>query len=202
MSADRLQELDAAYWFTEDGGFTYPLRDHGITVPTFQEVLDEFDDLPKLVYFLDFKSSDAVEPALRMIAERGLEKRVILGAVFPSINKQLFLHRHPASPVVSDALTMLKLIALYHIGLLWLFPIQHQVLGGIMMPRTRFLMTEKFLKTLRLTGCKVAVFGPDVNTEEDIQYLMDIGVQMIVTDSPHVMKRLLDANKELEAPAL
>lgn len=200
MPLSRLQSLDAAYWYTEDGGFTYPLRDQGICIPTFEEVLDEFESNDKLVYFLDFKSAGAVEPALRMVAERGLEKRVILGSVFPSVNRELFLHRHPSSPTVADAGTMLKLILLYAIGLMWLYPIKHQVLGGIVMKKTRWIMSERFLRTLRLTGCKVAVFGHDVNSEEEIQYFMDIGVQMIVTDSPNVMRRLLDLNKEMEPP--
>jgi glycerophosphoryl diester phosphodiesterase len=202
MSLSRLQALDAAYWFTEDGGFTYPLRDQGINVPTFLELLDEFSNNQKLVYFLDFKSAEAVEPSLRIIAERGLEKRVILGSVFPSVNREIFNHRHPVSPVVADAATMFKLILLYAIGLMWLYPIKHQVLGGIVMSKTRWVMTERFLKTLRLTGCKVAVFGPDTNTEEDLQFYMDVGVQMLVTDSPNVMRRLLDINKEMEPPSL
>lgn len=202
MSLSRLQSLDAAYWFTEDGGFTYPMRDQGITVPTLLEVLDEFADNKKLVYFLDFKSAEAVEPALRLVAERGLEKRVILGSVFPAVNREIFNHRNPVSPVVADAVTMLKLIALYAVGLMWLYPIRHQVLGGIVMPKVRWVMTERFLKTLRLTGCKVAVFGPDTNTEEDLQFFMDVGVQMLVTDSPHILNRMLEMNKDLEPPTL
>lgn len=198
-SLSRLQNLDAAFWFTEDGGFTYPLRDAGIHIPTFQEVLDEFEQNDTLVYFLDFKSAEAVEPALRIVAERGLENRVILGSVFPSANRELLLRRPAGVPVTADALTMIKITLLYAVGLMWLYPIQHQILGGLVMKKTRWLMTEKFLRTLRLTGCKVAVFGPDVNSEEDIQFFMDIGVQMIFTDSPHLMRRLLDVNKEMES---
>lgn len=189
MSLEKLRELDAAYWYSEDGGFTYPYRDQDITIPTFVEVLDAFAVAhPKLVFFLDFKCMEAVQPALRIVEERGLEKRVILGSVFPSVNAEVLKYRHPVSPVVADSLTMLYISLLYAIGLLWLYPLKHQVLGGILMKRTRWVMTPKYLKTLRTTGCKIAVFGPDVNSEEDIQYLVDSGVQLIVTDSPNVMK--------------
>lgn len=199
LSLSRLQTLDAAYWFTEDGGFTYPLRDTGIHIPTFLEVLDEFEDNEKLVYFLDFKSAESVEPAMRIVAERGLQNRVILGSIFPSANRELLLHRPPGAPVVADSITMIKLILLYAVGLMWLYPIQHQVLGGVAIRRTRWVMTERLLRTLRSTGCKVAVFGPEINTEEEIQFYMDVGVQMIVTDCPNVMHRLLEVNKEIEA---
>lgn len=198
LSLSRLQTLDAAYWYTEDGGFTYPLRDTGIHIPTFQEVLDEFEDNEKLVYFLDFKSADSVEPALRIVAERGLTNRIILGSIFPKANRELLLHRPPGVPVIADAITMIKLMLLYAMGIMWLYPLQHQVLGGIAIKRTRWLMTERFLRTLLSTGCKVAVFGPEVNTEEEIQFYMDIGVQMIVTDSPGVMHRLITVNKQME----
>lgn len=196
MTLEKLRELDAAYWYSEDGGFTYPYRDQDITVPTFLEVLDEFAaKYPKLVFFLDFKSIDAVQPALRIVEERGLEKRVILGAVFPSVNAEVLKYRHPVSPVAADALTMLKLGLLYVVGLLWIFPIKHQILGGILMKRTRWIFTAKYLRTLRATGCKVAVFGPDVDSEENIQFLIDSGVQLIVTDSPNVMKDIKDLEK-------
>lgn len=199
ISLSRLQTLDAAYWYTEDGGFTYPLRDTGIHIPTFQEVLDEFEDNEKLVYFLDFKSADSVEPAMRIVAERGLQNRVILGSIFPSANRELFLHRPPGAPIVADSITMIKLVLLYSMGLMWLYPLKHQVLGGIAIKRLSWIMSQSFLRTLISTGCKVAVFGPEINTEEQIQFYMDVGVQMIVTDSPQVMHRLLQVNKEIES---
>lgn len=200
MSLSRLQSLDAAYWYTEDGGFTYPLRDQGITIPTLEEVLDEFESNEKLVYFLDFKSADAVQPALRMVAERGLEKRIILGSVFPRVNAEIFHHRHPSTPIAADFATMIKIILLYYVGLIWLYPIKHQVLGGIAMKRTRWVLSERFLRTLKLTGCKIAVFGHDVNSEDNLQYYMDVGVHLIITDSPNTMRKLLDFKQESPAP--
>lgn len=200
MTLNRLKELDAAYHFTHDQGFTFPYRGKGYKIPTFKEVLDEFSSQEKLVFFLDFKSIDAVQPALREIAARGLERRVLVGAVFPSVNKEVLKYKHPATPAVADAITMLKMFVLYHLGLLWLHQHQHQVVGYIVTEKTQRFVTPSLLRSLRATGCKVALFGPKVNTEEDIQYYIDVGVQMIVTDRPNVMKNLLDMNKEMAPP--
>ena len=37
-----IKGLDAGYWFSPDGGQTYPYRDLGITVPTLEEVFIRF----------------------------------------------------------------------------------------------------------------------------------------------------------------
>jgi glycerophosphoryl diester phosphodiesterase len=43
---DELRRLDAGYRFTPDGGWTFPYRGQGITIPTLREVFERFPTVP------------------------------------------------------------------------------------------------------------------------------------------------------------
>ncbi len=60
------RKLDAGYWFTQDGGRTYPYRGKNIQIPTLQEILDEFLPVKELILFFDFKEAPAVKPVLKV----------------------------------------------------------------------------------------------------------------------------------------
>jgi glycerophosphoryl diester phosphodiesterase len=46
MTLAEVKRLDAGYWFTPDGGKTYPYRGEGVRVPTLEEVYRQFPDVP------------------------------------------------------------------------------------------------------------------------------------------------------------
>ena len=79
MTFDQLRELDAGFWFTTDGGQSYPYRGQGIVVPTLEEVLDAFGDL----YFAtEIKQSNPsiVDAVLGVLERTGTASRVIVAA--------------------------------------------------------------------------------------------------------------------------
>lgn len=75
-SLAELQTIDAGYWFTRDGGRTYPWRGRGATIPSFDEVVESLPkDLPMI---LELKTATATEAVRIAIRRHNLATRVIV----------------------------------------------------------------------------------------------------------------------------
>lgn len=71
-----LREVDAGYWFTSDGGRSYPWRGRGAHVPSFDEVIEALPaTLPIIV---ELKTPRATEALRSAIARHGLSSRLIV----------------------------------------------------------------------------------------------------------------------------
>ncbi len=74
-----LQQLDAGYTWSPDGGQTFPFRGQGQVVPTMREVFETF---PDEWYVIEIKQADPpmVQPFLEIIEEFGLQDRTIVAS--------------------------------------------------------------------------------------------------------------------------
>ncbi len=79
MTLAEVKALDAGYWFTTDGGASYPYRGQGIKIPTLEEVLSEpaLKDAPGVI---EIKQLDAgvSDKLLDMIEAHGIKDHVII----------------------------------------------------------------------------------------------------------------------------
>ena len=76
LSARDLQLLDAGYHHRI--GNAYPFRGQGVGVPTFASVLEAFPDFG---FVVDIKDDGFVEPLARMIKDRHVAKRLVVGSM-------------------------------------------------------------------------------------------------------------------------
>lgn len=65
-TAAELQAADAGHRFTPDGGRTFPYRGRGVRIPTLEEVVQAFPDVPLLIEL----KTVAVQHAVRHLLER------------------------------------------------------------------------------------------------------------------------------------
>ncbi len=82
LSAHRyadLQQLDAGYRFTPDGGVTFPFRGTGIRIPRLSELISAF---PEARVNLEIKSGEqsTVDEVVRLIRSANAEHRFLLAA--------------------------------------------------------------------------------------------------------------------------
>mmetsp|Transcript_30397 Transcript_30397/g.33958 ORF Transcript_30397/g.33958 Transcript_30397/m.33958 type:complete len:182 (-) Transcript_30397:27-572(-) len=170
-------------------------RGQGYQVPLLQEVLDEFADDDEITFFFDIKDERVIVPVLTMLNDAGLEDRVILGAVSKSINKRLRALKPPHMAITADAMTIMTMVGLYWIGLLWILPVKHHFVGGIMYARGRRIITKKMVKYWHeQRGQKAIVFGSTLDTRAGCQECINCGVDVIMTDRPDVLRKVLDGN--------
>ncbi len=76
-TAAQLQALDAGAKFTHDLGATYPWRGQGVRIATFEQVLEEFREIP---FIVELKTAEAAPEVLRLLRRFGVERRCIVGS--------------------------------------------------------------------------------------------------------------------------
>ena len=77
LSLRELKRLDAGYWFTKDGGATYPYRGHGVEIPTLAEL---FSILPQIRAIIEIKQTrpPIVKQVIEAVCRAGKEHDVLL----------------------------------------------------------------------------------------------------------------------------
>lgn len=65
-----------------------------------------------------------------------MEKRVIFVAVFPSVNEEVMKQKPKEIPLATDIKTVAKMMVLHWLGLLWLYPVKHEIFGFILIDKT------------------------------------------------------------------
>jgi glycerophosphoryl diester phosphodiesterase len=188
LSLAELKKLDAAYRFSLDGGRSFPLRGHGITVPTLQEV---FKALPNMRFNIEPKQAQPslVKPLCRMIRENGLQKKVMVG----SFNAQVLAEFREECPEVATSASPAEVLALLatsgasaeRSGTLAAQAVQvPEYIGG------RRVLTREFIEAAHARNLQVHAWT--INDEESMKRLIALGLDGIITDYPDRLLTLLD----------
>ncbi|WP_420642224.1 glycerophosphodiester phosphodiesterase [Candidatus Leptofilum sp.] len=184
-----LQKLDAGYHFTSDGGKTFPFRGQGVTIPTLAEVFERF---PNLWINIDMKQEtpSLVQDFADLIRHHNVAHRLCVGSFS---NKTVADFRRACPEVgrtVSHAET-LRWFVLSKLRLDWLYWGQGQVLQ---IPEADEdsgyrLVTPRSVRAAHRN--KMAVHVWTVNEAADMQRLLDMGVDGLISDYPDRALRLL-----------
>jgi glycerophosphoryl diester phosphodiesterase len=181
LDLESIQALDAAYWFTTDGGATYPERGMGHHIPTMREVFEAFPDAP---YVIEIKPSStlAAETLAALIRELELEHQVAVASFSPPVVEELRV----TAPEILTAFTLGEAIA---------FATLAPASEGSYAPPTPLIQlphdsaTTEVVDRARRLGIRVHVFT--VNDEVTMQAFIDRAVDGIMTDRPSLLSSLL-----------
>lgn len=183
----QLQALDAAYWFTTDGGETYTLRGQGIGIPTLEDVLLAFPDTPLSI---EAKQSDPplVEELAAMVVAFDRVDSVMLtafeDATIAAIQEELpeiaTNHGENATRcVVFQHLLQAGWGACPGADLLTVPPES----AGLT------VITEELLSSAHSAG--VPVLAWTIDDPDEMRRLIELGVDGIMTDRPDVLREVL-----------
>jgi glycerophosphoryl diester phosphodiesterase len=187
LTLDQLQQLDAGYRWTPDGGGTFPYRGQGIRIPSLDELLDT---LPDAYFNLELKQTEpsVAGPACNTIRERGLENRTLM-ASFSSRALREFRTLCPEVATSAGAWEARAFLALHHLRLtrIWTPPFQAIQLP----PRSRGIpiITPRLIRSARDRGLEVHAWT--INDSDEVRALLRLGVDGIVTDHPERMLEVL-----------
>ena len=187
FTLEELKTLDAGYNWSADGGQTFPFRGSGITVPTLEEA---FTNLPTVRINIDIKQE---KPSLlgslcKTIRTFDMVDRVMV-ASFSS--KVLKAFRRVCPEVATSAGTG-EVALFYTMNLVFLGGVYRSAFQAFQIPEHRSglrVLTKRFVKTAR--GLNLAVHVWTINEIKDMQRLLDLGVDGIVTDYPDRLISLL-----------
>ena len=184
-----LQQLDAGYRFTTDGGKTYPFSGQGITIPTLAEVFETF---PNLWINIDIKqeSPSIVQAFTNLIRQHNVAHRLCVG----SFSNQTVADFRRVCPEVARTLSHAEVVRLVALSKLRLDRFYWGQGHALQIPEVDpdsglRLVTPQFVQAAHRNNIALHVWT--VNNVADMQRLIDMGVDGLISDFPDRALQLL-----------
>lgn len=187
MTLDAAKKLDAGAKFSADGGLTFPFRNQGITVPTLEEI---FAALPEMTFNIEPKQStpSVIKPLCSLIRARKMTEKVIVGSFRQGVIDE-FRRECPEVTTSATPSEATEFLALSKTGLSESYNPPMQALQIPENLGRLSVVTEDFVKNAHRRNLKVHVWT--INETADMQYLIEMGVDGIMTDYPDRLLNLL-----------
>lgn len=184
-----LQQFDAAYHFTLDGGKTFPYRGSGITFLSLDELLEEFPE-QRFNIDLKIKNPDLVDNYAAIIRKHHAETRVLTASEH-RINLMKMRSQIPEMATSFSMGEVIAFFALFKTG--FLFCKKSFVGDALQIPEfigPSRIVTPSFVREAHERMIRVHVWT--VNEEHDMRRLLDAGVDGIFTDDARRLQRVLE----------
>lgn len=186
MTWDELQTLDAGYRWSEDGE-SFPYRGQGITIPSLEEVFTAFPDVP-MVIEIKQQEPPIVEPFCALIKEYGREEDVLVASFHPDTLRAF----RETCPEVATSGTEQEIRPFYVLNRLGLASLYTPPAEAFQVPEysgNLHVVTAGFVRGAH--GRNVDVHVWTVNETADMERLLALGVDGIITDRPDRLLALL-----------
>lgn len=182
MTFDAIRNLDAGYDFTLDGE-TYPYRGQGIKVPSLEEVLSNFNQTYMIIEIKQ-ETPSIVDDVLILIEEYNMVDKLIIGSVYPSVNNEV----RQDNPDVFTSYTSTEIIQFLGVNTGDDYTPPAQFMQAPLSMESLTVVNQEFMDKANHFGIKIHVWT--INKVEDMNMLIDLGVDGIITDDPLTLKEL------------
>ncbi len=184
-----LKELDAGYRFTRDGGETYPYRGQGVTVPTLEEIYQEFSDVPVNVEIKEDQPD--IEQALwEAIEEADAVGRTLVVSGNTGVIRRF---RGVSGGRVATGSSITEIVVFDLLRRLRLSRFLRPSYQALQVPEgyrnILRLVAPGFVRSAHQLGVRADVWT--INTERDMRRVLGHGVEGIMTDRPDILAQLL-----------
>lgn len=189
---EKLQSLDAGYHLSLDGGNTYPFRGQGITIPTLREVFERF---PQMRINIDLKeSTPAREQCLwELIQDYQAHDRVLVAS--GDLHVPIIRFRQLTAGLVATSASEQEIRAFFWCVRIyasrWLRPAYDALQVPEMYGNIR-IVSPAFVRAAHRLGLDVHVWT--VDERSDMERLLALGVDGIMTDRPDVLAEALSGS--------
>ncbi len=188
FSLAELKELDAGYNWTDDEGATFPFRDQDITVATLEEIFDSF---PNQRLNIEIKQVDPpiVAPFCQMIRDYDRQESVLVGSFDPE-TVEIF---REDCPEVATSTTEPEVRNFFILNTPFLGAVYQAPAEAFQVPEYGsglHIVTQRFVSGAQ-NGHNMDVHVWTVNKEDDMQRMLDLGVNGLITDYPDRLLTLL-----------
>ncbi|MEM7157107.1 MAG: glycerophosphodiester phosphodiesterase [Myxococcota bacterium] len=187
LTLEEIKALDAGYDFSEDGGATFPYRGMGLEVPTLEEV---FEAHPDAAYVIEIKQAapSIVGPFLALCNDAQVHDQMVASAFAASTLEEI-REQDPEMPTNFGVTEVLAFLAVT------------DETADEYVPPGQFLqvppeqsgipiLTPAFIE--RAEQFELKVHAWTINDEAQMQELIELGVDGIITDHPTVLDGLLE----------
>jgi glycerophosphoryl diester phosphodiesterase len=179
-----LADADAGYWFSRDGGRTHPHRGAGVRIPLLTELIEEF---PDAFLNIDTKSDPVVEPLATLLTRMNVLDRVCVGSFSDA---RLHRFRALAGDGVCTSMGPREITRARLSSLAGRIPRQGALCLQLPVRQSGIPMVEPLMiRAAHRSGLAVHVWTIDDRAE--MERLLDLGVDGIMTDKPGVVRAVL-----------
>lgn len=188
MTLEEVKGLDAGYWFSPDGGVTYPYRGLGERVPTLAEVYEAFPGLPVNAEIKEDQAG-VEEVVLGVIRSAGAEERTLVASGRWGVVERF---RRVSGGRIPTAASRWEILLFFILARLRLEAILRPDYVALQVPprhRGIELVTPRFLAAARNRDVRVDVWT--INDPSEMRRLLDLGADAIMTDRPEELARIL-----------
>ena len=189
MTLHELRGFDAGYSFSPDGGPTRPYRGRGVRVPTLGEILTEF---PGVAVNIEIKAStpgieETVLGVLR--GANALGRALVVSTPHATVKR----FRKVSGGHSSTGASRREIGAFYILSRLRLERLVYPAYDALQVPlRHRGLpvVTPRFVRAAHARGVRVDAWT--INQADEMRRLLDLGVDVIMTDRPDTLAEVLE----------
>ena len=189
MTVDELRRLDAGHTFSPDGGPTRPYQGRGVRVPTLEEVLEGFPDVAVNIDLKD--GSPGIEAAvLGVLRETNAWERVLVVSTRRATVRRF---RKISGGHVSTGASRWEIGVFFLFSRLRLERLVSPAYDALQVPlrhRGIPLVTPRFVRAAQARGVRVDVWT--INQADEMRRLLDLGVDVIMTDRPGMLAEVLE----------
>lgn len=193
MTLEELRALDAGHNFSPECVSGPPYRSLGLRIPTLDEVLREF---PGVVVNVDMKADrPGVEAAvLGVLRERDAGRRAL---VVSSRRAAVGRFRRISGGGVSTGASRWETGVFYVLSRLRLERLLRPAYDALQVPIRHKgvpLVSRRFLEAAHASGVRVDVWT--INEADEMHRLLDLGVDVIMTDRPEILTGVLGQREQ------
>lgn len=185
MTLAEAKKLDAGFRFTLDGT-NFPLREKEVRIPTLQEVLEA---LPDARFNIEMKQEGLVEPLCELIRTRKMIDKTVVASFRQTVLDEF---RTECREVATSAgpSEVSRFLAMYKSGLGASYSPAMQALQVPENLAGLQVISKEFVTTANRLNLEVHAWT--INETADMQRLLSLGVNGIMTDYPDRLLKLLD----------
>ena len=187
MTWEALQDLDAGYHWTQDGGASFPYRGMGLKVPSLAQVLSTLPDA-RMIIELKAVSDAARERFSNAIGSSPNPERKVI-ASFQGESVKYIRDNNPGIATSSTAGEVLLFWVLNTARLGFAFVPEGETMQVPPSFRDLTMVNERFVSGAHRHNVDVYVWT--INEEADMKRLIEHGVDGIITDYPDRLLTLL-----------
>jgi glycerophosphoryl diester phosphodiesterase len=192
MILDELRSLDAGHRFSPDGGSIHPYRGQGVRIPTLAEVYEQF---PTSCVNIDIKEPrpGVEEAVMGVIRNARAEGRSLVVSNDHGVVRRF---RKVSGGRISTGASRLEIGTFYLLSRLRLERLFRPPYAALQVPVEHegiVLVTPRFLEAAHSRGVRVDVWT--INEPGEMRRLLDLGVDVIMTDHPQTLVSVLQERR-------
>ncbi len=187
MTLAELKQLDAAYWWTQDGGLTYPYKGQGIAIPTLEEI---FQALPGYPVNIEIKKTvrSMSGPLCDLIRKYNMQDKALVA----SFHDERMAEFRETCPEVATSASRGEVTRFVILNYAFLGGLYSPAEFAIQVPETDsgiLIVRPGFIRGAHRRNIQAHIWTP--NTREELQKFVEMGVDGLITDRPDILLELL-----------